>query len=82
MAQFVTRLDDDLVRAIDELVEHGVMESRSDAVRRGLQILVDNFRRQRIADDIVAGYQRLPQTDAEMGWADASTVALIGEEPW
>ncbi|MGH2763360.1 MAG: ribbon-helix-helix domain-containing protein [Thermoleophilaceae bacterium] len=35
MKQFVTRIEDELAASIDELVERGVVESRSDAVRSG-----------------------------------------------
>lgn len=33
---------------------------------------------QRIAEE----YAARPQTDAEISWADAGTVAMIAEEPW
>lgn len=82
MAQLVTRVDDDLAAAVDELVEAGVVASRSEAVRLGLERLVDRHRRHQIGARIVEGYRSLPQTDAEMGWADESSVRMIAEEPW
>ncbi len=82
MTQLVTRIDDNLVSLVDELVEEGVVESRSDAVRRGLRVLVDQQRRLRTGDAIVQGYRDRPQTVEEVGWADAATVKMIGEEPW
>jgi Arc/MetJ-type ribon-helix-helix transcriptional regulator len=75
-------MEDDLAAAVDELVAAGVATSRSDAVRLGLRQLVDRHRRGQIASSIVAGYQRLPQTDAQVGWADESTARMIADEPW
>ncbi|HKH06889.1 MAG TPA: ribbon-helix-helix domain-containing protein [Acidimicrobiales bacterium] len=82
MAQFVTRLDDDLVAAVDELVDAGIVESRSDAVRRSLRELVDRHRRDQVAAAIVSGYQRRPQAEGETGWSDAATIRMIADEPW
>lgn len=83
MAQLVTRIDDDLVASIDELiVAEGVVESRSDAVRQGLHALIEQTRRRRTADAIVAGYADHPQTEDEMAWADQATVRMIADEPW
>lgn len=80
MAQLVTRIDADLVAAVDDLVATGVVESRSDAVRIGLVRLVDAERRRRIGQAIVDGYRRVPQGDD--AWADALTREMVGEEPW
>ena len=82
MAQLVTRIDEDLASHVDELVAEGVVESRSDAVRRGLRVLIDQHRRRRTAEAIVRGYQERPQTEEEVGWADEATIRMIGEERW
>lgn len=82
MAQLVTRVDDQLAAAVDELVTAGVVRSRSEAVRRGLEQLIDHHRRARIGDRIVEGYRSQPQDEADVGWADASTVQMILDEPW
>jgi len=82
MTQLVTRLGDDLAAEVDRLVAEGLVESRSDAVRRGLELLVDRHRRDRVAAAIVAGYRARPQTEEEVAWADASTRRMIAEEPW
>jgi Arc/MetJ-type ribon-helix-helix transcriptional regulator len=82
MTQLVARVDDEFIEAIDELIADGVVASRSEAVRRGLQILIDQSRRRRMADSIIRGYQDKPQTEDEWGWADEATVRMIGEEPW
>lgn len=82
MTQFVVRLDEDLVAEVDALVEDGVAESRSDAVRRALRALIDRHRRRQTAEAIVAGYENRPQTAEDVGWTDAATVRMIAEEPW
>lgn len=82
MAQLVTRIDDDLASDLDALVEAGVVESRSDAVRRGLEALIDQHRRAETAAAIVRGYERIPQSEIEEMWPDAATTAMIAEEPW
>jgi Arc/MetJ-type ribon-helix-helix transcriptional regulator len=82
MPQLVTRIDDELLAAVDALVEEGVVPSRSEAVRRALQDLLDRQRRQRTAASIVAGYKTLPQTEDEIGWGDEATARMIADEPW
>jgi Arc/MetJ-type ribon-helix-helix transcriptional regulator len=82
MAQFVTRLDDRLVAAVDGLVADGVVANRSDAVRRGLEQLVDQYRRRRVGSQITDAYRRRPQTDEELAGLDGATRALVEEEPW
>jgi Arc/MetJ-type ribon-helix-helix transcriptional regulator len=82
MAQLVARVDDAVIAAIDELVAAGVVASRSDAVRIGLQRLVDRHRRDQIGARIVASYVERPQEACDIGWADESSVRMITEEPW
>ncbi|CAN5680482.1 hypothetical protein BH18ACT6_BH18ACT6_22700 [soil metagenome] len=82
MAQLVTRIDNDLAASIDELVAEGVVESRSDAGRRGLHILIEQIKRRRTAAAIVGGYRAHPQTDAEVAWADEATIRMITQEQW
>jgi Arc/MetJ-type ribon-helix-helix transcriptional regulator len=82
MTQVVTRLDDKLVADLDRLVADGFVASRSEGVRVALEKLVDEQRRRRIGAEIVAGYERQPQTDDELAGIDAGTRALIAEEPW
>jgi len=82
MAQLVARVDDSLIAAVDDLVASGVVASRSDAMRRGLEALVEQRRRIAIGEEIVAGYRRLPQSDEELAGIDERTRAMIEEEPW
>jgi Arc/MetJ-type ribon-helix-helix transcriptional regulator len=82
MTQIVARITDELAALVDELVVEGVVASRSEAIRRGLEQLIDQHRRKRTADAIVRGYRGHPQTEDEVGWIDAATVAMISEEQW
>lgn len=82
MAQLVTRIDDQLAHDVDELVRQGVAASRSEAVRIGLEQLIDRHRRQQIGMVIAEAYRRQPQTDVEIAGLDEATRALIEEEPW
>lgn len=82
MPQMTTRVDDKLAAAVDELVDAGVVANRSEAVRIGLEQLVDRHRRGEIGRRIVEAYRRTPQTDAEVGWSDEATTRMIAEEPW
>ena len=82
MTQLVTRIGEELAASIDELIAEGIVQSRSEAVRLGLQILIDQTRRRRTAEAIVRGYQAQPQTQEEVGWADEATTRMISEESW
>ena len=79
--QLVTRVPDAVAQAIDDLVRDGVFASRSDAVRAGLQAVVERERRQAIGRAIADGYRRIPQEDDDLAWPDAA-VSMIAEEPW
>jgi Arc/MetJ-type ribon-helix-helix transcriptional regulator len=80
--QLVTRVPDGLAQAVDELVEAGVFDSRSDAVRAGLETVLERERRAATGRAIVEGYRRVPQADDDLPWSDAATSAMIAEEPW
>ena len=73
MAQFVTRLDDRIAQEIDDLIADGTVASRSEAVRKGLERLIDEHRRSRIGTEIADAYPRQPQTDEELAGLDKAT---------
>lgn len=81
MTQLVTRITDDLADALDALVRDGVVESRSDGVRRALLALIDEHRRATTAAAIVRGYEAIPQEQNDL-WSDAATIAMINDESW
>jgi Arc/MetJ-type ribon-helix-helix transcriptional regulator len=80
--QLVTRIPDSLAQAVDELVRDGVFASRSDAVRAGLDAVIDRERRDAIGRAIADGYRRVPQEEDDLAWSDAASAAMIAEEPW
>jgi Arc/MetJ-type ribon-helix-helix transcriptional regulator len=82
MTQLAVRVDDALIAEIDDLIAAGSVTSRSEAVRVGLQALVDEHRRRAIGERIVEAYRRQPQTKRELAGLQASTRALIEQEPW
>ncbi len=81
MAQLVTRVNDSLMTEVDRLVAQGVVANRSEAVRLSLERLVDQHRRRRVGAEIADAYRRRPQTAEELAGLDASTRALVAEEP-
>lgn len=81
-AQLVTRVPDTLAEAVDNLVQAGVFASRSDAVRVGLEAVVERERREAVGRAIVEGYVRVQQDADDLAWSDAATSAMIAEEPW
>lgn len=82
MAQLVARVDDSLMSTVDDLVAAGVVSSRSEAIRIGLQTLVDEHRKRAVGERIASAYRERPQTNEELRGLDESTKALIEEEPW
>lgn len=80
--QLVTRIPDSLAEAVDHLVQVGVYESRSDAVRSGLAAVVDRERRAAVGKEIADGYRRSPQAEEDLDWPDSASAAMIADEPW
>jgi Arc/MetJ-type ribon-helix-helix transcriptional regulator len=82
MPQIVTRVEDRLLADVDTLVSDGVAATRSDAVRLGLEALVERHHRARIGQAIIDGYRRHPQDEGELTGLDEATRASIEEEQW
>jgi hypothetical protein len=64
------------------VVADGVVSSRSEEVRRGLEQLVDQHQRRLVGAAIADGYRREPQTEDDLAGLDDATRALANEEPW
>jgi Arc/MetJ-type ribon-helix-helix transcriptional regulator len=58
--QIALKLDDAVVRELDELVGKGIYESRSDAVRRAVDRTLALHRRREIDDAFRAGFAADP----------------------
>jgi putative addiction module CopG family antidote len=80
--QLVTRIPETLAQAVDQLVDAGVYESRSEAVRAGLAAVVDQEQRAAVGQAIVDGYRRVPQADDDLAWPESASAAMIADEPW
>ena len=65
-----------LVEALDRLLAR--QTSRSAAVREAVQRAVDDARRREAVERFVRGYEALPQSEEEFGWADLVAVDILG----
>jgi len=82
MSIVAIRLPDDTIEKIDELVHPGGYATRTEAIRRAIDVLLDAHERSAIDREIVDAYTRMPQTDEEVAIATAAVRALIEEDPW
>jgi Arc/MetJ-type ribon-helix-helix transcriptional regulator len=80
--QIAVRLPEELLAELDELVAQGVYESRAAAVRAGIEAVAESERRRKTDRAVVAGYRRVPASEAEHESAVASLRDAIREEPW
>jgi prevent-host-death family protein len=74
------RAESDSVLA--DLVDAGMYPSVEAAVTDDVATLVRLVRERLVGQAIVAGYQRTPQTDAEVADARVAGVRAIAAEPW
>lgn len=80
--QIAVKLPDDLVRDLDRLVADGAFRSRSQAVRSGLEAMVEARRREEIGELYADALARSPETGDELSEAARSATEAIREEPW
>lgn len=80
--QIAVRLPVEQLAVLDRLVERGIYETRAAAVRAGIEVVVELDRRRAVDRAIVAGYERVPPTDAETAASIASLRDAIDQEPW
>lgn len=67
---------------VDALVEAGEYESRAAFIAAAIEKLVKELEDEAIDQAIVEGYKRMPQTEEELRWADASARMSVRAEPW
>lgn len=82
MTTVAVRLPDDVVAEIDALVSRGTYATRTAAVKRALEVLIEAHAKAAVDEQIVEEYTRRPQSADEIATARAATIALIAEEPW
>lgn len=80
--QIAVKLPEGLLDALDALVARGGARNRSDAVRRGLELLLEERRNGAIDQAFRDGYARVPETDQEMADARRLAEEAIADEPW
>ncbi|MGH9067280.1 MAG: ribbon-helix-helix domain-containing protein [Acidimicrobiales bacterium] len=80
--QIAVKLPEVLLIELDRLVEGGAYDSRSQAVRAGVEAVVSAGRRQQLERRYREAFHRLPETEEEMGEATRLAVQAIGDEPW
>lgn len=82
MTTVAIRLPDDTIEKIDRLVHPGGYATRTEAIRRAIDALLDAHERSAIDREIVDAYTRQSQSDEEVAIAAAAAHALIEEDPW
>ncbi|MEZ5121159.1 MAG: hypothetical protein R2736_06235 [Solirubrobacterales bacterium] len=80
--QIAVKLPDELVHAIDGLVERGAFPNRSQAVRMGLEAMVAASERQEAEQLYRDAVARVPETEAELDEATRLAIEAIHDEPW
>ena len=80
--EIAVKLPDELVHEIDRLVARGAFDSRSQAVRSGLEAIVASRRRQEIDRRYEEAMARFPVTSEELAEANGLALNAIDEEPW
>jgi metal-responsive CopG/Arc/MetJ family transcriptional regulator len=79
--QTLVQLNEELLRRLDERAAREG-RSRSSLIREAIETYMVDEARDEITRQIIAGYERIPETDEEMAWAEASAREMIEEEPW
>ena len=72
--QIAVRIDNQLLKSVDELVASGQMDSRADVVRNALAVLLYRREQDRIDQLTVEGYTRVPSTPSEDTAAEAAMI--------
>jgi Arc/MetJ-type ribon-helix-helix transcriptional regulator len=80
--QIAVRIPDALAESLEELVTSGRFETKAEAVRTALEVLVEAERRGRVGALIADAYRRVPQGDQEVEAATSAAIRSIHEEPW
>lgn len=80
--QVPTRFADHELAVLDELVQSGVADSRSEAIRLAVAQLAAAQRRRSVGQSIAEAYRERPQTREEDELALANALAMTAAEPW
>jgi Arc/MetJ-type ribon-helix-helix transcriptional regulator len=80
--QIAIKLPDALAGELDELVRAGSFDSRSQALRAGLETLLASRKRDAIEQLYRDALARSPETPQEIAEAQRLAINSISEEPW
>lgn len=80
--QIAVKLSDALANDLDRLVARGDFESRSQAVREGLETVLAAHERERLRERYRDALAHNPETPAELADARRLAVESIEDEPW
>lgn len=79
--QTLVQLSEELLRRLDERsAREG--RSRSALIREAIEDYLFDEEEAEISRQIIEGYERIPETEAEMRSAEAAAREAIREEPW
>lgn len=79
--QTLVQLNEALLRRLDErAAKEG--RSRSALIREAIEAYMKDEARDEITRQIIEGYERIPTTEEELAWAEASAREMVEEEPW
>lgn len=80
--QIAVKLPDEVVLAVDRMVDGGTFGSRSQAVRAALESLLQQSESARVRQAFARGFQRHPERPDEMSDARRLAIDAIEDEPW
>jgi metal-responsive CopG/Arc/MetJ family transcriptional regulator len=79
--QTLVQLNEALLRQLDERAAREG-RSRSALIREAIEVYLRDEVRARMDREINEGYERIPETEEEMRWAEENAREGIREEPW
>jgi Arc/MetJ-type ribon-helix-helix transcriptional regulator len=80
--QIAVKLPDELVAAVDRLVDDSRFASRSEVVRAGLHRIVADDAARTIDQAFADGVAAHPDTDDDLQRATTLAIESIDDEPW
>ncbi len=81
-SQIAVKLPAEMVAAVDDLVRVGRFDSRSHAVRAGLDLIVRQARSDLVDQAFVDGFRASPERPDELADARRLAIDAIEDEPW
>jgi metal-responsive CopG/Arc/MetJ family transcriptional regulator len=79
--QTLVQLTEKLLQRLDERAAREG-RSRSALIRDAIEAYLYDEDKARIDREIIEGYERIPENEEEMRWAEESAREMIREEPW